>query len=114
MDYKFNFAGYDITELVEQYCEKTIKDLFPNHKIISNDMGEFIELIWHENNDKSYFDLSITKKKLTRNLKTVFNIGENVEKYLQKRGIRTLNDLKFNLRFGQYASDILHLIKEKN
>ena len=114
MDYNFNFTGYDITELVERYCEKTIQDLFPNYKIISNEMGEFMELIWDEKDTNSYFDLSITRKSLTRNLKTVFNVGENVEKHLQKRGIRTLNDLKFNLRFGQYASDILQLIKEKN
>ncbi len=114
MDYNFNFAGYDITELIEHYREKTIEELFPNYNIISNEMGEFMELIWDENDTKSYFDLSITRKNLTRNLKTVFNIGENIEKYLHKRGICTLNDLKFNLRFGQSANDILQLIKEKN
>ena len=114
MDYNFNVAGYDITELVEQYSEKSLEELFPNHNIISNEMGEFMELIWDENDISSYFDLSVTRKKLTCNLKTVFNIGENVEKHFHRRGVKTLNDLKFNLRYGHSASDILQLIKEKN
>ena len=113
MDY-FNIAGYDITNLVEQYSEKTIEDLFPNYRIISNEMGEFMELIWDEDDINSYFNLSVTRRKLVCNLKTVYNIGENIEKQLQKRGIKTLNDLKFNLRYGHSAYDILQLIKEKN
>ncbi len=114
MDLNLKIAGYDITQLVDQYREKTIEELFPNFNIISNEMGEFMELIWDEVDANSYFDLSITRKKLVRNLKTVFNVGENVEKHLQKRGIKTLSDLKFNLRFGQSANELLQLIKEKN
>jgi len=114
MDINFNVAGYDITELVEQYREKTIEELFPNYRIISNEMGEFMELIWDEDDTNSYFNLSVTKRNLICNLKTVFNIGENIEKHLQKRGIKTLNDLKFNLRYGHSANHILQLIKEKN
>jgi len=110
----FNIAGYDITELVEQYREKTLEELFPNYEIVSNEMGEFMELIWDEDDTNSYFDLKTSRRKLIRNLKTVFNIGENIEKQFQKRGIKTLYDLKFNLRYGSAANDILQLVKEKN
>ena len=109
-----NIAGFDITELVEQYGEKSIEDLFPDYEIISNEMGEFMELVWDEVDTSMNFNLSTTRKNLLRNLKTVFNVGERVEKQMQRRGIKTIRDLKYNLLYAKSASEVLQLIKEKN
>ena len=113
MEYNHS-ESFDITRIVELYSDKTIEELFPDNKIVSNEMGEFMELVWLVVDTNHYFNLASTRRKLVYNLKTVFNIGENIEKHMQKRGIKTLNDLKFNLRYGQSASEILQLIAEKN
>lgn len=113
MDY-YNFKTFDITQVVKQYKGKTIDELFPNHEIIKNDMGEFMEIIWKENDFPNNLNLSIAKKKILRNLKTIYYIGEKIEKKLIRRGIRTLNDLRINLTYNRSATSVLKLINNKD
>ncbi|TFG28356.1 MAG: hypothetical protein EU532_05440 [Promethearchaeota archaeon] len=114
MDYYYNFESLDITRLVEQYKGKKIEDLFPNNKLIKNNLGEFIDIIWNEEEISYNLDLSITKEKLMCNLKTVYYIGEYIEQQLIRRGIKTLKDLLTNIRYRHSAREILGLIKTKD
>ena len=46
-----NSQSFDVTDLVEQYRGKKLEELYQdNHRIIKNIMGEFMELIWKEDN----------------------------------------------------------------
>ena len=114
MDYYYNFESLDITRLVEQYKGKKVEDLFPNNKIINNNLGEFMDIIWNEEEISQNLDLSITKEKLMCNLKTVYYIGEYIEQQLIRRGIKTLKDLLNNIRYRHSAREILNLIKTKD
>lgn len=113
MDY-YNFESFDITHLVEQYTGSKLEELFKNQRVISNEMGQFLELFWEEDDFLSYSDLLTSKKKILSNLKTVFYIGENIEKKLLRRGVKTLNDLKIYKRYGNSANEIIKLIKTKD
>ena len=113
MDF-YKFESFDITPLVEQHRGKCLEDLFQNSRIIKNDMGEFIEFFWLEKEIPCELDLFKTQKKLLNNLKTVNYIGDYIEEKLKKRGINTLNDLKFNLHFSGSANQILSLIRNKD
>ncbi len=113
MDY-YKFESFDITPLVEQYRGKRLEDVYQNHRIIKNNMGEFIEFFWEENEIPSDINLFKTQKKLLYNLKVVSYIGEYIEKKLNQRGIRTLIDLKHNLHFSSPANQIINLIKNKD
>ena len=113
MDY-YNFESFDITHLVEQYTGSKLEELFKNQRVISNEMGQFLELFWEEDDFLSNSDLLTSKKKILSNLKTVFYIGENIERKLVKRGIKTLNDLKIYKRYGKSANEIIRLIKTKD
>jgi len=113
MDY-YKFESFDITPLVEEHQGKRLEDLYQNHRIIKNDMGEFIEFFWEQKDIPNDMNLFKTQKKLLYNLKTVNFIGEFIEEKLKKRGVKTLIDLKFNLNFSGSANQILNLIKSKD
>ncbi len=113
-DFSYNVESFDVTPIIQKYKGKKLEELFPNHQIVENDLGEFMELYWEENDVRDDFNLSTTKKNILYNLKTVFYIGENVESNLVRRGVRSLIDLKYNLRFSRSASEILELIRKKD
>lgn len=112
----YDTQSFDITHLVDQYRGKKLEELYQeNYHIITNEMGEFMELIWQEGNFPCDLKLNLTRKKLLYNLKTVHYIGEFIENRLKGRGIRTLKDLRFlNLRYWESANYILELIKKKD
>jgi uncharacterized protein YprB with RNaseH-like and TPR domain len=113
MDY-YNFGSFDITPLVEQYQGKNLEDLYQNHRIIRNDMGEFIEFFRLEQKISNDINLFRTQKNLLYNLKAVSFIGDIIEQKLKRRGIKTLSDLKFHLNFSSSANEVLTLIKKKD
>jgi len=106
--------GFDISELVSQYENHLLEEIFPNFRIRNNSMGEFMELFWDLKELSININLNKSKRNLLNNLKTVCYLGKNMETYFNNRGIRTLQDLKFNLRFSNLANDILTLIKNKD
>ena len=112
MDY-FKLESFDITPLIDEYRGKSFNDLFQNCRIIDNEMGEFIEIIW-EDEIPLKFNLFQTKKNLLHNLKVVNYIGEYVESKLNRRGIKTLQDLKYHLNFSGSAHRFLTLIEQKD
>ncbi|NHJ24675.1 MAG: hypothetical protein EAX89_08875 [Candidatus Lokiarchaeota archaeon] len=113
MDYYYNFESFDITQIISLYERKTLKELFPDHKIIKNKMGEFMELIWEETQFPSTLDLHLSKLTLLYNLKTVYFIGKHTERQLNKKGIKSLYDLKMNLKYKNSALELLRLIKNR-
>jgi len=113
MDYFYNSESFDISPFLEQYSGKKIEELFQNHNVISNEMGCFMEISYQEDFLPFKLDLTLTKKKLLQNLKSVYYIGENIERQLIRRGVKTLYDLNFNLKYMNSASEILNLIRSK-
>ncbi|MFW9783738.1 MAG: hypothetical protein ACFFFB_15745, partial [Candidatus Heimdallarchaeota archaeon] len=113
MDY-YNIGSFDITSLVEQYQGKNLEDLYQNHRIIRNEMGQFIEFFWLEKKISNNINLFRTQKNLLYNLKVVSYIGDLIEQKLKRRGIKTLSDLKFHLNFSSSATEVLTLIKNKD
>ena len=113
MNIYFNTIGFDITSIIEQYQGKKLEELFPDHCIIQNEMGEFMEFVWKEDEIPTNIPLLATKNKLLRNLKTVYYIGEQIESKLMKRGIRSLYDLKSNIKYQESANEIINLIENK-
>ncbi len=109
----YNYQGFDITSLVEQFKGKKLEELFQNHEIVSNEMGQFMKIMWEEKFPKD-LNLLVTRKRLLHNLKTVYYIGEKIERKLQRKGVKTLFDLNFNLRYKDSASHILSLINNKD
>ena len=114
MDYSYNFETYDISRLADQYKGKTIEGLFPNHTIVRNKMGQFMEIVWKEEEFQGNIDLSLSKKKILRNLKTIYYIGDNIERQLNRKGVKSLYDLKINLKYNGSAFRLLELIKSRN
>ena len=112
MDSYYNLESFDITRQIKQYRGKKLEDLFQDQRIIRNEMGEFVELKWVEENFP-IVDLVQSKRNLINNLKTVYYIGENIEKYLLRRGIRNLIDLKAHLRYRHSANKILNLVHDR-
>ncbi|MFW9942201.1 MAG: ribonuclease H-like domain-containing protein [Candidatus Thorarchaeota archaeon] len=108
--------SFDITHLVKQYRGKKLEELYQDkYNIIRNNMGEFMELIWQEDDLSCDLKLYLTRKKLLYNLKTVHYIGEFIENRLKGRGIKTLKDLRFlNMRYRDSANKILELIDKKD
>ena len=98
MDYSYNFETYDISRLADQYKGKEIEGLFPNHTIVRNKMGQFMEIVWKEEEFQCNIDLSLSKRKILRNLKTIYYIGDNIERQLNRKGVKSLYDLKINLK----------------
>ena len=113
MDY-FNLESFEITQLIEEYSGKKIEDVFKNHRIIENELGEFMDVYWEKTNNDCNFNLQVSRKRLLQNLKAVYYIGEITEKHLLKKGIKNLFDLKTNLKYNKYVRDLLDLIKSKN
>jgi uncharacterized protein YprB with RNaseH-like and TPR domain len=99
---------------VEKYKGQTLENIFPNHQILTNSMGEFMEI--ENKQDLKDFDLCLnsTKKRLVENLKIVYSIGKVYEKKLFERGIKNIYDLRFNLRFRNHAIEVINQIKKKN
>ena len=113
MDYYYNFETFDITHIADQYKDKKIEDLFHNHTIVRNSMGQFMEILWKEEAFQCDLKLSLSKNKILRNLKTVYYIGNIIERQLNKRGVRSLHDLKINLKYNISAHRVLDLIENK-
>jgi len=114
MDYYYNFESLDITRLVEQYKGKKIEEIFPNHEIVRGETGEFMKIIWKENDFPCNLNLLRTKQKLMQNLKTVYYIGEYTEHQLIRRGIKNLKDLLTHLKYRNSAREILGLINNRD
>ena len=113
MDYYYNFETFDITHIADQYKDKKIEDLFRNHNIVRNSMGQFMEIIWKEETFQCDLNLSLSKKKILRNLKTVYYIGETLERQLNRKGVKSLYDLRINLKYNLSAHRVLDLIENK-
>ena len=113
MDFYYNSNSFDITRIVEQYQGKQLEELFPNHSIIQNEMGEFMEIVWKEDEIPTNLPLTATKRNLLSNLKTVYYIGEYIELKLIKRGVRSLYDLKANIKYQESANGIIKLIENR-
>ncbi|NVM43952.1 MAG: ribonuclease H-like domain-containing protein [Candidatus Lokiarchaeota archaeon] len=113
MDYYYNFETFDITHIADQYKDKKIEDIFRNHNIVRNPMGQFMEIIWKEDNFQCDLKLSLSKKKILRNLKTVYYIGETLERQLNRKGVKSLYDLRINLKYNLSAHRVLDLIENK-
>ncbi len=114
MDSHFSPDSFDITLLVENYNCQALEELFYDYRYISNDMGQFIEFTRKINDIPLDFNLLKTRKKLISNLKMVFNIGEIIEKKLKMKGINSLFDMRYNLKYSRIANEILRTIKDKN
>jgi len=113
MDYYYNFETFDITHIADQFKDKRIEDLFLNHNIVRNTMGQFMEIVWKEDNFQCDLKLSLSKKKILRNLKTVYYIGETLERQLNRKGVKSLYDLRINLKYNLSAHRVLDLIENK-
>ena len=113
MDYFYNFETFDITHLTDQFRDKKIEDLFRNHTIVRNSMGQFMEITWKEETFSCDLNLTLSRKKLLGNLKTVYFIGEIIERQLNKKGVKSLYDLRTNLKYNTSAHHILDLIENK-
>jgi len=113
MDFSYNFETFDITHIADQYKDKKIEDIFHNHNIVRNSMGQFMEIIWKEDNFQCDLKLSLSKNKILRNLKTVYYIGENLERQLNRKGVKSLYDLRINLKYNISAHRVLDLIENK-
>ncbi len=116
MDFHLNIEeiSVNITDYITKYRGKAIEDLFPNYNILRNEMGQFMEVKNVLDVSQNDLCLHFTKKKLLQNLKTVYYIGEAIERDLFRRGVKTLLDLRFNLRYRNSANEILELIKKKD
>ena len=82
MDYYRVCDNFNINPLIEKYQGTTIEELFPDHRTISNKMGEFLEINHKPINIPLNIDLNLSKKNLINNLKVVPFIGEEIELFL--------------------------------
>jgi len=114
MEFTYNFESLNITDIVDQYKGKKLDDLFETQEVIENGLGEFLKISWQCDDIPQKLDLSSTKRNVLCNLKTVYNIGEVTEKKFIRRGIKTLFDLRSNLRFREAATKIIAQIKRKD
>jgi hypothetical protein len=114
MDQYQIFDQFNITPLIEQFKGLTIEQLYPNHQIVKNSMGQFMEIIWENVDIPQDLNLKSSKKSIIYNLKTVYYIGENIEKRLKNRGVKSLYDLKHTIKYGKPAYELLKFIKEKD
>jgi len=114
MDYYYNFESIDIYPFIKGYEGKSIEDLFKNNRVIKNDMGEFMEIKWKDSTFPCDINLDKSRKRLLHNLKTIYYIGDKIERKLIKRGVKSLYDLKINLKYMNSANTLLELIKTKN
>jgi hypothetical protein len=99
---------------IEQFEGKRINDLYPNHRIIENSSGRFLEIVWDESQTSISLDTQSTHDKLLSNLAIVENIGEKIERRLRSRGISSLKQLKWVKEYNSLATTILDLIEKKD
>lgn len=114
MDYYYNYESIDIYPFIKGYEGKRIEDLFQNNRVIKNNMGEFMEIIWKESTIPYDINLDKSRKRLLHNLKTIYYIGDKIERKLVRRGVKSLYDLKINLKYMNSANTLLKLIKAKD
>ena len=113
MDYYYNFDTFDISVFLDQYNGEKIEELFDQHSIISNTFGSCMQLSWSIEDRDWDLNLLNSRKKLLRNLKAVYYIGEKIEKKLLKKGVKSILDLKIHTRYNKYALELIDLIKRK-
>jgi uncharacterized protein YprB with RNaseH-like and TPR domain len=113
MDYFYNFDSFDISSLLDQCNKEELEHLFDPHSIITNEFGSFMELSWSIDNADCNLNLLATRKRLLRNLKTVYYIGEKVESTLMKKGVKSILDLRIHKRYNKSALELIELIKRK-
>ncbi len=113
MHYNYNFESFDISHVADQYEDKKIENIFSNHNIVHNNMGQFMEIVWKEEAFQCNLKLPLSKKKILRNLKTIYYIGENIERELNRKGVKSLYDLRINLKYNLSAHHVLDLIENK-
>lgn len=107
-------SGFNITDIITEFKGKQLEELFESQTIITNGLGNCLELSWDCEDVPDSLELQKTKTNIIKNLKTVYNVGTCTEKELIKRGVKTLFDLKGHLRFGKSAKKIIHHIKAKD
>ena len=110
MDYYYNSDSFDITYLLDQYSGKNLEDIFQDHSIHKNELGTFMEFTWNIDKLDYKLNLAASKRKLLSNLKTVYYVGEKIERTLQRKGVKSLYDLRIHSRYHKSASEILSLI----
>ncbi|MHA1412065.1 MAG: ribonuclease H-like domain-containing protein [Promethearchaeota archaeon] len=114
MDFYQYHDELNISPFIKKYEGKSLGDLFPNHSIMKNEMGEFMKISWKDIKLPCDIDLSRSKQDLMENLKVIYYIGYNIEAQLKKRGIKSLLDLQYMLKYSKPAQWYLSLIEEKN
>lgn len=114
MEFTYNFESLNITNIVDEYKGKKLDDLFETKEVIENGLGEFLKISWQCGDIPQKLPLNYSKRNILYNLKTVYNIGEVTEKKFIKRGIKTLFDLRSNIRFREEATKIITQIKNKD
>ena len=114
MNSHHNFGSFNIESLIKQYKGKRIEDVFPNHRIRNNKLGSCMEIYWDIANYSCNLDLKLTRKKLLTNLKTIYYIGEKIERKLLKKGVLSLFDLKYHLKYCHSVNNILESIRNKD
>ena len=107
MSHYFNFRSFDIAHLTNQFKDKNIEEIFPNHGIRHNDIGNFMEITWKVNLTTK-IKLSSARRFILNNLKTVYFIGKNIERTLNREGVKNLYDLKYNLKYSNSVIYYLH------
>jgi hypothetical protein len=115
MEFSYNFESLNITNIIKDYKGKQLDELFKTQKVIENGLGEFLE-ISRDSNEKipTTLNLKASRRSILCNLKTVYNIGEITEKRFINKGVKTLYDLRYNIRFRNAANEILSLIKRRD
>ncbi len=109
-----NFNSFNITDIIEDYKGKKLEELFENQRIISNGLGELLEISWKCDTTSCNFNLKKTKRNVLTNLKTVYYIGHYKENYLYNRGISSLYDLLTHLKYSKFAKKIINQVKKKD
>lgn len=113
MDYYYNIHSFDISVFLDQYKGKKLEDIFDQNSVIHNNFGSFMEFDWLIDNPNWHINLLASRKKLLRNLKAVYYIGEKIEMKLLKKGVKSILDLKLHTRYNKYALELIDLIKKK-
>ncbi|MBN1800688.1 MAG: ribonuclease H-like domain-containing protein [Candidatus Lokiarchaeota archaeon] len=103
----------NISYFLEKYRGKKIEEIYPNNKILQNQMGSFLQFRWQKKIDDN-LQLKQTRKNLLYKLETISNIGNKTEKSLRNKGINTIKDLKYHLGFQSPANEILNQIENKD
>ena len=109
-----NIGSSNIESVINQYKGKRIEEIFPNHRIRNNKLGSCMEIYWDTTDYSCNLDLELTRRKLLTNLKAVYYVGEKIEKDLLKKGVLSLFDLRYHLKYFHSVNNILESIKTKD